>query len=54
MLKMKIDPAMCMKRQARGQYVTPKTGLFAGKCTNCTMIYQNQSGFLAENASIAR
>jgi hypothetical protein len=54
MLEMKVDPAMCMKTQARGQNVHPKNGLFTRKCTHCTIIDKNWSGLLAENAKITR
>jgi hypothetical protein len=54
MLEMKIDPAMCMKTQAKGQNVHPKNGLFTRKCTHCTIIDKIWSGLLAENAKITR
>jgi hypothetical protein len=54
MLKMKIDPAMCMKTKARRQNVTPKTRYFARNCTNRGIIDKNRAGLLAENANFAR
>ena len=54
MLEMKIDPAMCMKTQARGQNVHSKNSLLTRKCAHCTIIYNNRSGLLAENAKITR
>jgi hypothetical protein len=52
MLKMEIDPAMCMKTKATRQIVTPKTRHFARKCTNRGIIDKNRAGFLAENAQV--
>jgi intergrase/recombinase len=54
MLKMKIDPAMCMKTQARRQNVTTKTRHFARNCTSRGIIDKNRAGLLPESAKFAR
>jgi hypothetical protein len=54
MLKMKIDPAMCMKTQERMTKCLVKKQVFTRKCTHFTIIDNNLSGFLAENAQAAR
>jgi hypothetical protein len=54
MLKMEIDPAMCMKTKAQRQNVTPKTRHFARKCTRRGIIDKNRSGVLAENTQVTR
>jgi hypothetical protein len=54
MLKMKIEPAMCMKTKRARQNVMPKTRLFTRKCTNCARFDNDPSGFLAQNAQITR
>jgi hypothetical protein len=52
MLKMKIDPAMCMKRKRERQNVMPKMRLFTRKFTNGATIDNHPSGFRAENTPV--
>jgi hypothetical protein len=53
MLKMEIDPAMCMKTKATMTKCPAKNTAFTRKSSNCAIIDKNRSGFLAENAEIA-
>jgi hypothetical protein len=48
MLKMKIDPAMCMKTQEMMTKCPVKNTAFTRKRTNCTLIDNHLSGLLAE------
>jgi len=50
MLKMKIEPAMCMKTQGTMTKCLAKKQVFTRKCTHCARINKNLSGFWAENA----
>ena len=50
MLKMQIDPAMCMKTKRARQNVMSKTRLFTRKCTYYARIDNNSPGFVTENA----
>ena len=50
MLKMKIDPAMCMKTKRARQNVMPKTRHFTRKCTYYAKIGNNSPSIVAENA----
>ena len=50
MLKMKIEPAMCMKTKETMTKCPVKNTAFTRECTNCTLIDDNLAGLLAENA----
>jgi hypothetical protein len=50
MLKMKIDPTMCMKTQETMTKCPAQNNVFARKSTNRTIFDNNKSGLLAENA----
>jgi hypothetical protein len=54
MLKMKIDPAMCMKTKARMTNCPAKNTLFTRKYGNCSMDDKNPAGFLPEDGRIVR
>jgi late competence protein required for DNA uptake (superfamily II DNA/RNA helicase) len=49
MLKMKIDPTMCMKTKVSRQNVMPNTPLFARKCANLARNRGKADVFLQEN-----
>jgi hypothetical protein len=52
MLKMKVDPGMCMKTKATMTQCPEKKQFFTRKCMNCAGIDKNRAGFLAEDARI--
>jgi len=54
MLKMKIDPGMCMKTQETTTKCLAKKQVFARKGIHCARINKNLSGFWAENPQTAR
>jgi hypothetical protein len=54
MLKMKIDPAMCMKTKKTMTKCPAKNTRFTLKCTNYPEIDNNSPGFVAENALVTR
>ena len=50
MLKMEQPPGICMKTQATTTKCPVKNTVISRKFTNCAVIDNNLSGFLAENA----
>jgi hypothetical protein len=50
MLKMKIDPTMCMKTKLARQNVMPKMQRFTRNCTHYTVIDDNRTDVLPEHA----
>ena len=50
MLKMKVDPAMCMKTQETMTKCPAEKQVFTRECTHCARINENLWGLLAENA----
>jgi hypothetical protein len=54
MLKMKVDPAMCMKTQKMTTKCLAKKHVFARKCTHFTIIDNNRSELLTEDAHVTR
>jgi hypothetical protein len=54
MLKMKVDPTICMKTKRERQNVMPKMRLFTRKCTHYTVIDNSRADLLADYAQIAR
>jgi hypothetical protein len=54
MLKMKIDPAMCMKTQETMTKCPAKNTLFTRKGTNCALTDNKRAGFLPEDAGITQ
>ena len=54
MLKMEIDPAMCMKTHETMTKCPAIKQVFTRKCTICARINENLSGLLAENAQVTR
>ena len=54
MLKMKIDPAMCMKTRETMTKCRAKKHVFARKYTHFTIIDNNRSKLLTEEARMTR
>lgn len=54
MLEMTVDPTMLLKTQATVANVQRETQLFTRKRTNCAMIDQNRTDFLAISAQVSR
>jgi hypothetical protein len=52
MVKMKIDPAMCMKTKATVTKYHAKNTAFTRKYSNCAVIDNNRADFLGENAEL--
>ena len=54
MLKMKVDPTICMKTKRERQNVMPEMRLFTRKRADYTVIDNVQTDLLADYAQIAR